>query len=92
MDFEYCGNGVLIYLLMHHQIGWPPRFENPTINRVINNVKLAVATGLLAVNVVYHPEQALSLRYGPFIFAPAVQIITGFIGNNVTEAAKVKDK
>ena len=93
MDFEYCGNGILIYLLLHHQIGWPPpRVDNSPIARIINNVKLLFATGLLVANVAYHPQQALSLRYGPFILAPAVQIVSGLIGNNMREVEKEKQK
>lgn len=97
----------LEYLAMTAFIGWcatPPHFpwwwprpgpgpDPPVYNTFFSNVYYVGLAGLILTTTATHPTEALSLRYGPFMLVPAIQIVAGLYQNNAavrSETTKAK--
>lgn len=64
----------------------------PWFHRFINNTYYATLAGLLVITAVTHPEQAFSLRYGPFMLVPTINIVAGLYYTNMSAPATMKVK
>lgn len=64
------------------------------VRRHINNLYQLSLAGLILITAATHPEEAFSLRYGPFMLVPAFKVLVGLYYNNVgaREESKVKRK
>lgn len=58
----------------------------------IVNIYYAVLAGLITTTVATHPEEAFSLKYGPFALIPVIRVVAGLYYNNklAYKATKVK--
>jgi hypothetical protein len=75
---------------------WPkpgPDPDPPPYNTFISYVYYVSLAGLILTTVATHPTEASSLRYGPFMLAPAIQIVAGLYQSNAAvRAATTKAK
>jgi hypothetical protein len=66
--------------------------DPPPYATLIGNVYYLSLAGLVLTTAATHPAEALSLRYGPFMLIPVVQIVAGLVGNNSQPVAAAKAK
>lgn len=59
---------------------------------LVNNLYALTIGGLIGLTVVTHPEEAFSLKYGPFILIPTFRVLAGLYYNNVLAKVKPKKK
>jgi hypothetical protein len=80
--------------------GRPRRFPPPDNGpgpdgpqeKAIGNIHLVGAAGLIMTTIASNTEEALSLRYGPFILFLAIRVLTGLYYNNTSVPAERKVK
>ena len=72
---------------------WPRPFPpKGGLDTLINNIYGLTLAGLLVTIAVTHPEQALSLQYGPLMIVPAINIVSRLSQNNASVQAETKVK
>jgi len=71
---------------------WPDPGPDPPIDRFIGNVYYVGLAGLILTTVATHPQEAFSLRSGPFMLVPAIQVLAGLYYNNTLVPAATKAK
>jgi len=69
-----------------------PPWWDPVIDRLFGNVFYLSLAGLALATATTHPEEALSLKYGPFLLLPAIRVVAGLYGNNAALPAVLKSK
>jgi hypothetical protein len=92
MSLEYLVTIVIIIIIVRGPKPRPPPGDPQLQEQFIGNVHLVGAAGLIVTTIATNPEEAFSLRYGPFMLLPAIQVLVGLYYNNtsVPAARKVK--
>ena len=93
-DIPFCGNGLLLWWLIHHRLGGPRDPGDPVdrVSRVLDNIDLVLATGVLVSTATLYPDKAFSLRWGAMLWVPAVRLVGNLIANNVTMTSQTLKK
>jgi hypothetical protein len=91
-SFEFIGMMACIYLARIPPFSnpWDPPPDRPRGPHIINLYYISLA-GLVFTTAVTHPEQALSVQYGPFMVVP-VEVLVGLYYNNVAVRGGAKAK
>jgi len=71
--------------------GPPPGPGNPWF-KAATNIYYSIVGVALITAVVTHPEQAMDLRYGPFVLIPAFRVLSGLYFNNISVEEEMKHK
>jgi hypothetical protein len=69
-----------------------PDIDPPLNDRFISNVYYVGLVGLILNIVATHPAEAFSLRYGPFMLVPTIQIVASLYQNNTAVPAATTAK
>jgi hypothetical protein len=90
MSAEYL---VIIIIIIISGLKPRPPIGDPQLqDKVIGNAYFVSLAGLIATAIATHPEEAFSLRYGPFMLLPAIQVLAGLYYNNTSVPAATKVK
>jgi hypothetical protein len=93
MSFEYLAMAAFItWCAKSPPIPWRwllpnPLPDPPPYNNLISNVYYVSLAGLILTTAATHPAETFSLRYGPFMLVPAIQIVAGLYQNNAAVRA-----
>jgi hypothetical protein len=90
-DIPFCGNSLLLWWLIHHT---PPRPEpdgpiyRTGTDRILYNIDIILATGVLIATAMLYPDKAFSLRWGALLWVPTVRLVANIITNNLPNSTK----